>query len=97
MTSNQQSKPPTLLIPDTLPPTPIIGVGTGIMGKLCITRSGRIFIRIGENKFWVQNGAECTGAQHLIYMDKDRKSVADLGDVTQRLVCVPDIDNLGIK
>ena len=46
------NKPP-ILIPDSLPPTPLVDVPSGVVGKLKKTRSGKWFIQMGEMRYYV--------------------------------------------
>jgi hypothetical protein len=83
-----------ILIPDTLPPTPLIRTGTGVAGKLYVTKSGAAFFDFGGTRFMVQQGMECASLQHVVHVDPAQRQAEKLGTIQHKLVVVPDLDSL---
>lgn len=65
-----------------------------VIGKLLITRSGLVKMKIGDVIFDVNKGMECRGRQELAFVDKSHNNLVMLGSVGDRITVSPDMDSL---
>mmetsp|Transcript_13566 Transcript_13566/g.27088 ORF Transcript_13566/g.27088 Transcript_13566/m.27088 type:complete len:320 (+) Transcript_13566:485-1444(+) len=65
-----------------------------VIGKLLITRSGSVKMKIGDIIFDVNKGMECRGRQELAFVDKNQNNLVMLGPVGDRITVSPDMDSL---
>ncbi|KAK2949099.1 putative DNA-directed RNA polymerase III subunit RPC4 [Blattamonas nauphoetae] len=85
---------PSVIIKDTFPPAPILQNTAGTIGTYNVTKSGRKFLEIGGQRFWLQKGADVICSQHLAHVDHRLNTMTLVGTVDQRVVCVPDIGDI---
>ncbi|KAH7826053.1 putative RNA polymerase III RPC4 [Monocercomonoides exilis] len=90
----QQAQAPVIMIPDTLPPTPIIGIPSGVVGKLKITKSGKAFMDFGGTKFLVNKGIDCSCYQQIVSIDHPNKKITKISEIKDKFVVVPDIEGI---
>lgn len=64
---------------------------SGLVGKLQIHRSGKISMKIGDNKFEVLPGTQTKFLQELALLDMQTKSYHSIGSLTKRLIVTPEI------
>eukprot|EP00249_Psilotum_nudum_P016546 c25877_g1_i2 orf=469-1500(-) len=69
-------------------------ISAGQMGKLLVYRSGAVKLKLGDVILEAVPGSQCVFAQELVTINPVTKQCCFLGDVTQRVVIVPDVDNL---
>jgi len=66
----------------------------GYMGKVVIYKSGKVKLRLGDALFDIIPGAECAFRQEAAIISAEQKKCVFLGDLTKRLICSPDIQDL---
>lgn len=64
------------------------------LGKLLVFRSGKVKMQIGDVLLDVSQGVPCSFRQDVAAINADDGHMVLLGDVAQRVVCLPDIDQL---
>lgn len=64
------------------------------LGKLLITRSGKVKMKIGDIIFDVTKGVECRERQELALIDKTQSKFVTLGAIHDRITVSPDISSL---
>lgn len=67
---------------------------SGCIGKLIIHKSGKVKLKIGDVLFDVSTGMPCNFLQEVVAINMDRKKYFQLGDISRRMVCFPDIESL---
>jgi hypothetical protein len=67
---------------------------SGTIGKLVIFRSGKVKLRIGDQFFDVATGMPCNFLQEVVAINTAQKKFYQLGDISRRMVCYPDIEHL---
>jgi len=67
---------------------------SGNIGKLLIYKSGKVKLKVGDQLFDVSTGMPCNFLQEVVAINTDKKKYFQLGDISRRMVCYPDIDNL---
>jgi hypothetical protein len=67
-----------------------------VVGKLLITRSGKVKMKIGEIMFDVSKGVECRERQELVFIDKRQETgkLLNVGAVSTRVTVSPDTVDL---
>lgn len=67
-----------------------------VVGKLLITRSGKVKMKIGEIMFDVSKGVECRERQELVFIDKRQETgkLLNVGAVSTRVTVSPDTFDL---
>lgn len=73
----------------TLSPLP-----SGEIGKLLIYKSGKVKMKIGDVLFDVSSGMPCNFLQEVVAINTEKRKYYQLGDVTRRMVCYPDVESL---
>ena len=61
------------------------------LGKLLITKSGKVKMKIGDVVFDVTQGVECRERQELALVDKKQSKFITLGAIHNRITVSPDI------
>ncbi len=64
------------------------------LGKLLITKSGKVKMKIGDIVFDVTKGVECLERQELALVDKMQSKLVTLGAIHDRITVSPDISTL---
>lgn len=64
------------------------------LGKLLITKSGKVKMKIGDIVFDVSKGVECRERQELAIIDKTQSKLVTLGAIHNRITVSPDISTL---
>ena len=67
---------------------------SGNIGKLIVHKSGKVKLKIGDVLFDVSSGMPCNFLQEVVAINTERKKFYQLGDISRRMVCYPDIDSL---
>jgi hypothetical protein len=67
---------------------------SGHIGKLVIYKSGKVKLRIGDLYFDVSTGMPCNFLQEVVAINPEKKKCFQLGDISRRMVCYPDIEHL---
>mmetsp|Transcript_15302 Transcript_15302/g.25853 ORF Transcript_15302/g.25853 Transcript_15302/m.25853 type:complete len:322 (-) Transcript_15302:152-1117(-) len=75
-------------------PNALENLPSGKMGKLLIYESGAVKMKLGELLFDIAPGTQIMAAQQLAAVDATSTKAVFLGDVYQRIVVTPDIDQL---
>ncbi|TPX67588.1 hypothetical protein SpCBS45565_g03690 [Spizellomyces sp. 'palustris'] len=66
----------------------------GRVGKLVLYRSGKMKLKMGNIMFDVTPGPETSFLQNVVAVDGEKPACYNLGDVSKRFVCSPDIESL---
>lgn len=66
----------------------------GNIGKLLIYKSGKVKLKVGEVLFDVSTGMPCNFLQEVVAIDMDKQKYYQLGDISRRMVCYPDVESL---
>ncbi|OMJ07744.1 DNA-directed RNA polymerase III subunit RPC4 [Smittium culicis] len=66
----------------------------GQVGEVLVHKSGKVTLVYGGVKMDLVKGVECQFAQQLVALDSDAKQLFSLGEVKNRIICIPDIDDL---
>jgi len=100
LTSTAQQQPrkkppknPNLPTLDVFEPT-VNQIPPGFLGQIYVYKSGKAKIKLGETLFDIVPGAECGFLQETAYLSADQELCCMLGEVSDRLSFVPDIDSL---
>ena len=64
------------------------------MLQLVVRKSGKVELVLNENKLVVDKGISFSFVQDVVCMDQTGHNFYNLGQVGQRMVCVPDFDSL---
>lgn len=75
-------------------PLSLSDLPSGLMGKLKIYESGAVKLHLGSVILEAVPGAKCVFHQELAAINAENGTCHFLGDVPQRIVLTPDIDNL---
>jgi hypothetical protein len=70
---------------------------SGNIGKLQIYKSGKVKLRIGDVLFDVSTGMPCNFLQEVAALNTEKKKYYQLGDVSRRMVCYPDVSDLFVE
>eukprot|EP00873_Tetraselmis_striata_P013907 jgi/Tetstr1/434171/TSEL_023282.t1 len=81
-------------IPPELPCMSLSKLPAGKIGKLLVFESGKVKMQIGEVLLDVQPGVPCGFRQDVGAMNAEAGHAVFLGDVAQRVVCSPDMEQL---
>ncbi|KAI9319646.1 RNA polymerase III RPC4-domain-containing protein [Dichotomocladium elegans] len=69
----------------------------GQIGSLIVYKSGKIKLKMGDVLFDVRQGMQSSFLENVMMVDtesEDQKKMIDLGHLTQKFVCMPDMDAL---
>lgn len=66
---------------------------SGKIGKLQIYKSGKMKLIIGDVSFHVATGMPCNFLQEVVAISEKSQKYYQLGEITKRMVCYPDIVN----
>jgi len=66
----------------------------GVQGLMRIHESGKVILQFGGISLRVMEGTQCAFHQNLFSLDTKTGVAYELGDIRQRLVCTPDVDEL---
>ncbi|KAL2329357.1 hypothetical protein Fmac_022784 [Flemingia macrophylla] len=69
---------------------------TGYMGKMVVYKSGAIKLKLGETLFDVSSGTNCVFRQDIVAMNAAQKQCSNLGEISKRVVLVPDLDSIDL-
>ena len=75
-------------------PASLAALPAGKIGKVLVLRSGAVKIQIGDVLFDVSPGIPCEMRQDFAAVDPVTKECIMLGQLTERIVVTPNIDNL---
>lgn len=68
-------------------------IPSGKIGKFQIYKSGKVKLKIGDTLFDVSSGMSCNFLQEVVMLSPELKKFFQLGEITKRMVCYPDISN----
>ncbi|KAL6899862.1 hypothetical protein ACP4OV_006520 [Aristida adscensionis] len=66
----------------------------GLMGKICVFRSGKVKMMLGDALFDVSAGSNCSFTQEVAAIDTREKHCCSIGELGKRAIVTPDIDSL---
>lgn len=69
----------------------------GQVGSLVVYKSGKMKLKIGDVLFDITQGMQSSFLENAMMVDtlsEDKKKVIELGNLTQKFVCMPDMDAL---
>ncbi|TKY68005.1 DNA-directed RNA polymerase III subunit RPC4 [Spatholobus suberectus] len=66
----------------------------GYMGKMLVYKSGAIKLKLGEALLDVSPGSNCVFAQDIVAVNTAQKQCCNLGELSKRVVVVPDLDSI---
>ncbi|KAL2606509.1 hypothetical protein GLYMA_09G230700v4 [Glycine max] len=66
----------------------------GYMGKMLVYKSGAIKLKLGETLLDVSPGSNCRCVQDVMAVNTAQKQCCNLGEISKRVVVVPDLDSI---
>ncbi|KAK7401167.1 hypothetical protein VNO78_12487 [Psophocarpus tetragonolobus] len=69
-------------------------LSSGHMGKMLVYKSGAIKLKLGETLFDVSPGSNCMFSQDIVAVNTAKKQCCNLGELSNRVVVVPDLDSI---
>ena len=69
-------------------------VPKGQIGKLRIHKSGKMKLQLGNIIYDVLPGNTQNALEQVTAITEERKQIYNLGEISKRLLCIPDMENL---